>query len=323
MKTVPVGIAGELCIGGPTVNAGYIKRDDVSAKAFVKDPFASAYELETGFGRLYKTGDLFRLAADGTIHSLGRIGGDRQVKIRGMRTELGEIENAIRDLGHGIEDDGASKLSLVAVVYRKDEANNGGLLTAYIETVSGTPDLEEQRVIDAYLRIGLKETLPAHMLPSAYVHMTALPRTATGKIDYKALLASPAPKQSSRITDKLCADDAELSPVQSTVASVWKDVLAVEGPLVPSDDFFALGGHSLVLMRVQSAIEDRCGVNVSLGDMFAHPTVSGMADLLHASASSEGKLRTVSAEASNEGGSELKPHVNGQTTEVSNFTHAI
>ena len=94
---MPVGFAGELYIGGPTVNEGYVKRAEISATAFLRDPFASVAEIEEGNGKLYRTGDSFRLMRDGTIQALGRIGGERQVKIRGMRTELDEIENVIYD----------------------------------------------------------------------------------------------------------------------------------------------------------------------------------------------------------------------------------
>lgn len=193
-----------------------------------------------------------------------------------MRVELGEVENTIWDLGQKIGEDLTSTLSLVAVVYYKDEADNGGMLAAYLTTASNSvPDMDEQHGITACIKAGLKATLPTHMIPSAFIYLSDLPRTATGKTDYKALLAYPPPKQGSGMVNGLCLDDNELTPTQSIIASVWRDVLRIEGGLTPSDDFFALGGHSLVLVQLQSGIKDRCGVNLSLGGFLPTPQSAG------------------------------------------------
>ncbi|PYI12323.1 putative polyketide synthase [Aspergillus sclerotiicarbonarius CBS 121057] len=277
MRPVPFGVPGELYIGGPNVNQGYVNRPEMTAKAFLDDPFAPESEIQSGFGKLYRTGDAFCLSRDETVRALGRIGSDRQVKIRSMRVELQEIENAIWSAYESLQEEGGPPLSLVAVTYhRKGELD--GLLAAYLAP-SGAVEVgdEEQRRLSGYLRLALKATLPVHMLPAAYVFVRDLPRTITGKIDHLAISSWQAPtvNVASGVTSH-----EPLSETESLVASVWKDVLHIGENLSPSDDLFALGGHSLILLQIQSEIADKCGVTISLAEMFANPSLREIGYLL-------------------------------------------
>ena len=278
MRPVPFGVPGELYIGGPNVNQGYVKRPEATAKAFLPDPFALELEVKSGFGKLYRTGDSFCISRDGTVRALGRIGSDRQIKIRSMRVELQEIENAIWSVYEGLDDEGAPPLSLVAVTYhRKGETD--GILAAYI-TLSGGIEVpeEEQRRLSGYLRLALKATLPIHMLPSAFVFLCDLPRTITGKVDYLTIASWPAPTVSGAGGD--ASSHEKLNETESLVATVWRDVLQISGDLCASDDLFALGGHSLILLQIQRKLEEICGLTISLADMFANPSLREMGYLL-------------------------------------------
>ncbi|PGH13504.1 hypothetical protein AJ79_03634 [Helicocarpus griseus UAMH5409] len=193
MRTVPFGIPGELYIAEPNVSGEYVNRPDVSARAFSKDPLAPATEIELGYGNLYRTGDSFRLNRDGTVEILGRIASDRQVKIRGMRTEFEEIKNGIWDSYEAVEIEDTPKLSLTAVVYHRT-GKSDGILTAYLDPADGvTVSEEEQQKFAGYLRLSLEAILPPHMLPAAYVSVEDVPRTISGKVDYKSMASWPGP----------------------------------------------------------------------------------------------------------------------------------
>jgi thioester reductase-like protein/acyl carrier protein len=280
LDPVLVGLGGELYIGGPIVNNGYVKREEVTAVSFLRDPFASITEIENGDGKLYRTGDAFRLLQDGTIQAIGRIGGDRQVKIRGMRTELGEIENVIYEACQDVDDPEACLVSLVAVVYYETGAL-GGVLAAYITTNNvGVEDCERQRSLKAYVRLRIRATLPLHMVPSAFVFLSTLPRTVSGKIDYKTMLTWDPPSPEAVAPNGALERGQQLTEIQSTIASIWKKVLNLDASLTCADDFFALGGHSLILVTIQRAIEERFHVTLSLSDMFAAPTIQGMESII-------------------------------------------
>lgn len=274
-------------IGGPTVNEGYVNRDEITATVFLRDPFASNSDIEAGMGKLYRTGDSFRLMRDGTIQALGRIGDQRQVKIRGMRTELDEIESVIYEACQAVEDLDVCPITLVAVVYHKTSSDEG-VLTAYLAAFEGTEmDERQRRSLKAYIRLRMKASLPVHMIPSAFVFVLQLPQLVSGKIDYKTALTwdPPAPE-----TDMLSGNsltNEPLNKIQSAIASVWKEVLHFKGELSSADEFFALGGHSLILLHVQDGIKECCGATLSLTDMFANPTVGGMEKLVLAQRVSE------------------------------------
>jgi amino acid adenylation domain-containing protein len=242
LRPLPAGVPGELCIGGAQVARGYLNRPALTAERFVPDPYAA----EPG-ARLYRSGDRVRWLPDGTVEYLGRL--DEQVKVRGFRIELSEIEAALRQ-APGVAD--------CAVLAREDETGDRRL-AAY---VVGGVEAEA-------LREHLRRTLPEHMVPSAFVSLDALPLTANGKLDRKAL---PAP-------DFASAEDryvAPRTPVEEVLAGIWAEVLRLERVGV-EDGFFELGGHSLLATRVVSRVRELFGVELPLRALFEGPTVAELA----------------------------------------------
>ncbi|MEU4440156.1 non-ribosomal peptide synthetase/MFS transporter [Micromonospora chalcea] len=253
MRPVPVGVAGQLHLGGVQVARGYLNRPGLTAGAFVPDPFG-----EPG-GRLYATGDLARWRTDGTLEFLGRI--DDQVKLRGLRIELGEIAAVLR------EQPGVGSAAVVVRGATPAEQR----LVAYLTGEAPDP---------AELRAALKRRLPEYMVPSAFVTLDALPLSANGKLDTAAL---PAPSSGVAPAQRR----PPVTPVEQTVAATWRDVLGV--PEVGlDDDFFELGGHSLLAIRMLALLREAYGqVDVGVMDVFAHPTVQGLAALIDAPADQE------------------------------------
>jgi amino acid adenylation domain-containing protein len=252
MQPVPVGIPGELYIGGDGLARGYLDRPELTAEKFVPNPFSR----QAG-ARMYDTGDLARYLSDGQIEFLGRI--DHQVKIRGYRIEIGEIEAML--CGH-------TSLREAVVAAREDTPGDKRLV-AYLVGAEG------QALSVSQLRAHLSTKLPDYMVPSAFVELEQLPLTPNGKIDRKAL---PAPEQA-RGTG---VDYVEArTPVEEVVAGVWREVLVRERVGV-SDNFFELGGHSLLATRVLSRVREVFGVEVALRRLFEEPTVAGLAQSVEA-----------------------------------------
>jgi amino acid adenylation domain-containing protein len=244
LRPVPIGVAGELYLGGAGVARGYLGRPSLTAERWIPDPFAAAPGA-----RLYRTGDAVRWTADGTLQYRGRL--DAQVKVRGFRVELGEVEAAIRAAG----------VAECVVVAREDVPGDRRLV-AY---VAGGTD------VDA-LRASLRRTLPEYMVPSAFVGMDALPLTPNGKLDRKAL---PPP-------DAAAPADAYVAPRNATeevLAGIWREVLARERIGV-RDNFFQIGGQSLLAARVVARIQDALDVEVDVVAFFEHPTIDQFVHLL-------------------------------------------
>jgi amino acid adenylation domain-containing protein len=246
LQPVPVGVIGELYIGGEGITPGYLKQPGLTAEKFLPDPFGEAG------GRLYKTGDLARYRFDGHIEFCGRI--DDQTKLRGYRIELGEIETRL------LQQPGIRE---AAVLIREDQPGNQRLV-AYL--VSGGESLDT-----AVVRARLKESLPDYMVPSAFVPLEALPLNANGKLDRKAL---PAPEQQSLQQSELVAprDEAE-----EAVAGIWREILGVE-QLGIHDDFFELGGHSLSGVQVMAKMQELFGIDVPVNILFEAPTLAEFVD---------------------------------------------
>jgi amino acid adenylation domain-containing protein/non-ribosomal peptide synthase protein (TIGR01720 family) len=245
LSPVPVGVAGHLAIGGVGVGIGYLGRAALTAERFVPDPFAE----EPG-ARLYWTGDLARLRPDGEIDFLGRI--DHQVKLRGFRIELGEIEAALADCP-GVRE--------AAVLLREDIPGELRLVAYCVPQGEGwgtVPDLRRR----------LAARLPEPMIPSLVVELPALPLTAHGKVDRRAL---PAPEE---------RRNAVLTPsrtlLESAISEIWAEVLGLREPGVHTS-FFELGGHSLLATQVVSRLRASLGVEVALRDLFEAPTIAGLA----------------------------------------------
>jgi len=260
-EPAPVGVPGELYVGGVGVARGYLGRPGATAEKFVPDPFGS----EPG-ARLYRTGDRMRWRADGTLEFLGR--GDAQVKIRGFRIEPGEVEAALEG------QDGVKS----AVVVAREDGRGGLRLVGYYETAAGA------EVTADGLRSGLRAALPEHMVPSALVELEALPLTPNGKVDRRAL---PEPE---------AAGEAEYvgprTPVEEVLTGIWAEVLGAERVGV-TEDFFALGGHSLLAVQLMARVEQAFGERVPLAALFTASTVERLAVALRRGAASRAGRRLV------------------------------
>ena len=249
LQPVPIGVPGEVYIGGNGVTRGYLNRPDLNAQYFIPDPFGD------GNGRLYRTGDLAAYQVDGTLKLLGR--SDFQVKIRGYRVELGEIENALNEL---------PQLDRCVVMAKKDKAGDPQLV-AYISTQPA----QEGRIAADWVRTQLRETLPDYMIPGTFLFLPALPLNANGKIDRPALrLLDVVPSFTQ--TENYIAPQTEQ---EEQLAAIWAGVLDL--PRIGIDDnFFDIGGESFKAIRVVR----RIGSDVRVMDLFQHPTIRELATFL-------------------------------------------
>ena len=250
LQPVPIGVTGELWIGGPGVALGYHARPDLTAERFV----------ETRFGRLYRTGDLARWLPDGTVDHLGRV--DQQIKLRGFRIEPGEIEAALRTIP-GVGD---------AIVVARENGPGGRQLVAYF-----TPNGSEPA--PAEMRDDLARLLPAWMIPAAFIRVSRFPLTPNGKLDLRAL---PAPPEISAPADS-AAPARELAGPTNTLHAqlidLWERLLG-RRPIGIHDDFFALGGHSLLAARMFAELETQTGQRLPFSVLFDNPTIAHLTELL-------------------------------------------
>ena len=253
---LPIGVAGEICVGGVPVAHGYLNRADLTAEKFVQDPYAK----QAG-AKMYRTGDLGRWLPDGNIEYLGRI--DDQVKIRGYRIELGEIETVLQ----------LSPMVHQAVVAAKNDHEGNKRLVAYI-VPQGTFD---KAAITEYLQ----SKLPEYMVPALLMEMESLPLTATGKINRKAL---PDPDVTELLTNQYKAPRNE---VETRLVEIWQGLLKVDRIGI-EDNFFELGGHSVLVMRVIASIRKQLQVEVAIKDLFVYPTIAALAK--HLALQSKGLL---------------------------------
>ncbi|MCK2215701.1 amino acid adenylation domain-containing protein [Actinomadura sp. ATCC 31491] len=248
LRPAPVGVPGELHIGGAGLATGYLNRPALTAERFVPDPYGPPG------ARLYRTGDLARWRPDGTLEFLGRL--DDQVKLRGLRIEPGEIEAALRALP-AVRD--------AAVIVREDR------LVAYVTPGEAEPD-RSAGPDHAALRAALKRTLPDHMVPAAFVTLDALPLGPSGKLDRRRLPAPVAAR------DAGVALVAPATPTESALAAIWRDLLGLDAVGV-HDDFFDLGGHSLLATQVVARLRRDSGLAVAVMDVFKHRTIRELAAL--------------------------------------------
>ncbi len=247
-QPVPVGVRGELYIGGDGVARGYLNRPELDAERFLPNPFAS--------GRMYRTGDRARWRPDGTVEILGRM--DTQVKIRGYRIELGEVEAALAV---------CPEVRNCAVAVHEDSTGQK-ILAAYF-----VPSQDTQPAVDA-VRLHLKQRLPDYMVPTHLISLPALPLTPNGKLDRNALPApetarmpAPAPIETPR------------DPIEAKLIAIWEKVLAVR-PLRTTDNFFDIGGHSLLAAKMLARVEKEFGKLLPLATLFQAPTVAELAKLI-------------------------------------------
>jgi hypothetical protein len=244
LSPVPIGVPGELCVGGAGVGRGYLKRPELTAERFIPNPF------DPGGGKtLYRSGDLVRYLPNRDLEYVGRI--DAQVKIRGFRIELGEIETTLSQ---------HPAVRNLSVILREDEPTEKRLV-AYVVSTQPPPTVSE---LNGFLR----QKLPEYMVPASFVFLNALPLTPNGKVDRRNL---PAPEH--------CRPEQESpfieprTPVEKLLANIWAELLKVERVGI-HDNFFELGGHSLLITQVASRIHQAFQVNLPLRALFDAPTIA-------------------------------------------------
>lgn len=249
-QPVPIGVAGELHIGGIQVARGYLNRPELTAERFVPDPFSQDPEA-----RLYKTGDLVRYQPDGNIEFLGRL--DFQVKVRGFRIELGEIE-AVLSQHPAVRD---------AVVVAREDVPGDKRLVAYVVPVATSA------VQPGALREFLQSKLPDYMVPAAFVQLQALPLLPNGKVDRRGLPALEWERQAATVY---------VSPsdgLEKAIAGIWQELLQVD-QIGVDDSFFELGGHSLLIVQAHRRLSGIADRDLSITDMFRYPTIRALAEYL-------------------------------------------
>ena len=243
-QPVPIGVPGEMYVGGEGVTRGYLNRPELTAERFISNPFSKS--------KLYKTGDLARYLPNGELEYLGRI--DNQVKIRGFRIELGEIESLI--VQH-------PAIWESVVIVREDQPGDKRLVAYVVPQVEQSPTVLE-------LRQFLKAKLPEYMVPSAFVLLESLPLTSNGKVDRRAL---PTPELDSTLLEKYVAPR---TPIEEMLAQIWTQVLKLERVGI-HDNFFEVGGHSLLATQLLSRIRTSFKVELALRELFARATVAELA----------------------------------------------
>ncbi|MEM8778778.1 MAG: aminotransferase class V-fold PLP-dependent enzyme, partial [Cyanobacteria bacterium P01_G01_bin.49] len=252
VNLLPPGLTGEIYVGGAGLAQGYLNLPELTQEKFIPNPFVKDKATEE---RLYRTGDLARWLPNGNLEFVGRV--DRQVKIRGFRIELGEIESVLNNHPHVKE----------TVVMTTEPLPNDQRLVAYVVSKDDFFSPEQ-------LREFLKEKLPDYMIPSVWVELEALPLNPNGKVDRKAL---PIPDQAKTITEKGYV--APCTPLEEILVNIWQQVLNVE-QIGIDDNFFDLGGHSLMATQVVSKIRQNLSVELPLRCLFEHPTVAKLAEQL-------------------------------------------
>jgi amino acid adenylation domain-containing protein len=248
LEPVPIGVAGELYIGGSCVAKGYLNRPELTSQRFLPDPFAGAQHA-----RMYRTGDLARWESDGTLEYLGR--NDDQVKIRGYRIELGEIETQLE----------RHPLVLRAAAAVREDTGGDRRLVAYV-----VPRDMRSAPSGDLLREHLASQLPSYMIPSAFAFLETLPSTPSGKLDRRAL---PAPGESAYTNSHYQAPQTD---IETALAQIWRDLLKVQR-IGRRDDFFDLGGHSLLAVQVTTRIQSSLGVDIPIRTLFEFPTLDQLA----------------------------------------------
>jgi amino acid adenylation domain-containing protein len=255
-RPVPVGVPGELYIGGAGVGVGYLNRPELTAERFVPDPFA-----DDANARMYRTGDRARFLPDGNLQFLSRL--DRQVKLRGFRVEPGEIEAVLRR---------HPGIANAVVTVRDEGAANARLVAFFVASGTDVPDA-------AALRLHLRDELPEYMVPAAFARLDALPVGPNGKLDYRALEAlDPAPADATPATHVAPRNAAE-----RRMAGIWEELLGASRIGV-TDDFFELGGHSLLALELGGRIEEAFGAGVPMSALFERATIEHLVGRLAAPA---------------------------------------
>jgi amino acid adenylation domain-containing protein len=255
-RLLPIGVPGELYVGGDALARGYLNHPELTAEKFIPNPFD-----EGGGARLYRTGDLARYLPDGNIEFCGRV--DNQVKIHGYRIEPGDIEAALAR---------SSIVAGVAVSVRESAAGDKQLV-AYVVPAAECDSLDHS-TISSRLKAFLKGRLPLYMIPSAFVAVDALPLNKSGKLDRKSL---PAPRQAERSRNSAYVRPRD--PLEYHLVQIWEELFDLR-PIGITDNFFSLGGHSLLSIRMMDRIEQAFGLRLPLANLFATATIEYLAEAL-------------------------------------------
>jgi amino acid adenylation domain-containing protein len=248
LQPTPIGVPGELYIGGSGLARAYLNRPELTAERFILNPFSDDPKA-----RLYKTGDLARYLPDSNIEYLDRI--DHQVKIRGFRIELGEIESVL--LQHALVRE--------VVVVSRESSSNEKILVAYV--------VPNQTISSRELRHDLKKKLPDYMVPSIFVMLEAMPMTPNGKINRRAL---PAPENTIHQETPLVSPT---QPTEKILATIWSEILGQKGVSI-FDNFFEIGGTSLLATRLIFKVRESFSIHLAVSDLFESPTIAGLAEVI-------------------------------------------
>ncbi|GAB1313479.1 hypothetical protein MFIFM68171_03689 [Madurella fahalii] len=271
LETVPIGHPGEICIGGVGVARGYINRPDEEKERFLTDPeFSGRYHLRDR--RFYRSGDLGRIMPSGVLHSLGRVQGDSQVQIRGVRVELDEVAAVI------VRTAGSDAISDAAVSLRE-----GGLLVAFVVVTPGSPADGRASMSTWLEEVATRLPLPIYMRPSLMVPVEELPRTANGKRDRQRIDTLPIPDGWIGASSGAEEGQDRLTDLEQQVKLSWEQVLpaTIRPPTFGrNSDFFRVGGNSLLLLHLQAVLKAGFGAHISLPELFQSSTLAGMAALL-------------------------------------------
>ncbi len=297
LRPCPVGVPGDLYIGGECLALGYANQPTVTAEKFIPDPFSFSRKGKAREGaRLYKTGDLARYFPDGNIEFLGRV--DHQVKVRGYRIELGEIESvlaqhpAVRQALVLVRGDPFDDKRLVAYVVpeqQRTDDNSLGQAVSSQDPANNPLQAEFHRELMIRLRCYLQEKLPDYMVPAAFVMLDALPLTPNGKVDRHALPEPEATRPELEV-----AFVAPRTAVEEQLARIWSEVLGLEKVGV-QDDFFALGGHSLLATQVVSRIRNIFQIEFPLRSFFESPTIASLAETIAQGEKKQQEIRELEA----------------------------
>ncbi|TQV77372.1 amino acid adenylation domain-containing protein [Aliikangiella marina] len=252
LKLLPIGAPGELYIGGAGVARGYLNQAQLTQEKFIENPYASEADKARGYTRLYKTGDVVRWLADGNLEFLGR--NDGQVKIRGYRIELGEIESAINNLS------GIKQCVVVACEHHENE-----FLAAYVVAVG-----EECLSIDT-LKDELRTFLPDYMLPSTLTYLDKIPLTINGKLDQRALPAPVLVEQNNYVAPR--------NQLETKLCEIWQNLLGVTQVGI-NDNYFAIGGNSIIAMRLTAITRKELNIDIPLSLLFTYKTIAGITEHL-------------------------------------------
>ena len=292
MQPLPSSMVGEICVGGAQVGAGYLNRPDANAHSFVEDPFCSEEDAARGWNRFFRTGDKGRFLPNGELEFHGRIAGDRQVKLRGFRIDLGEIEHRIHLESSHIGKRRLVDLSVVARPRTEDSSLTDERQIIAFLVYNQVMEAHEKQNLVSILHEKLANHLNYYMLPSGYQFLNSLPVTIGGKVDRKSLLSTDMqlvyPSSTSAMSP---TGDGKQDEVLDKVIQLFKDVLKLpkDRQIAPTDNFFELGGQSILLLRAHSKIKRTFNVVApALKELFTAATPLEMADKIRGAIATQG-----------------------------------